>query len=531
MRFAAGHGLALLMGLAASTAAQAQVRLNNSLSPAVLTQHVITIRTTRQPAEPAVGQPQRFVQTGRWVRYNLDALYGDRARVAQLLVLEPASRSTTFPEDAPLPSSRIRLRTVTIHSTRDETVRLGSLFPQHLLLERVLDHGHFPGGKVQVGQRWQQPIERADLAGTLSYELTAVESAGEGRLAVIAMSYEGRLGDDLQWLEPLEATLYWSTRLGTLSQLTAQAAVRRTADDLPATTERIELKIKRLQRTRLDPRSDREVRQSLIEVSELVAIAQQGEPEVVARRAQAFLRSYPHSPWRPVVDHYLQRLATLADAQLQRENMELISGLAALVVRWQEASSKGNEASLARVGRELAHLAVHHAEALRALVGCSSANVRSMAVFALGFGPAENLELVVPLVGDGHPRVRAWAYCALARLADTHTDPQLLQQGLNDADHRVRARAAEAVAACWDTQAAATPAVRDRLIELLDDDSSPVRAHAARALVRLGDAQALPAIKWAIKRETDLVVRRHLAECEAALEGSASRPSTLPASP
>jgi hypothetical protein len=505
--------------------AAAQVRLVNSLAESVLTHHTITIRTTRQPTQPVVAQPDRFVQTGRWVRYTMEQTGEDTARVAQMVVLEQASRSVSSPYDDPLPPGRVRLRTVTVGASDDETVWLGADSTGHLLLQVLLDCGHFPTEPIEVGHRWEHHLEVGPIEGTLRYELTSEESAGEGRLAVIALHFDGRVGENLEWVQPLEATLYWSTRLGVLSTLNAQAALLHRGPEGSAVSDSIEIKIRRLERERLAPAADRELRQSLIDVSELVTIADQGDPASIARAANAYLRTHPHSPWKPVATQYLEMLAAAADARLQREHMELIAGVAALAVRWQEAARQGSEPSLSRLARELTHVAEHHEEELRILLTSQDANVRSLAVFALGFGPAENLPVVTAVTQDEHPRVRAWAYFALAQLADERTDLAVLQLGLDDPDSNVRARAAQAVAACWPAHAEQADAVRDRLIELLTDEDAVVRAQAGLALLRFAGPQARDAIQHALAKETDPHVREQLAACAAALE-PASRPTS-----
>jgi HEAT repeat protein len=172
----------------------------------------------------------------------------------------------------------------------------------------------------------------------------------------------------------------------------------------------------------------------------------------------------------------------------------------------------------------LEHVAEHHRNELRELLTCDNPNVQAMAVFALGFGPAENLAMVAPMARYKHPRVRAWAYCALAHLANDETEPTLLRQGLDDPDASVRARAAQAIAACWDTQNPQTAAVATRLEELLDDDSSPVRAWAGRALLHVQGPQALERLQWALDRETDTTVRQQLQDCLSTIRDTVEIP-------
>lgn len=138
------------------------------------------------------------------------------------------------------------------------------------------------------------------------------------------------------------------------------------------------------------------------------------------------------------------------------------------------------------------------APALRAALGDADPAARAMACRALGWQRDPRLAPdLIDALTDPEPDVRDHAVRALGVCLGGRSTPPAAAAALIDAladpDPIVRASAARTCG--WLEVDGARPALRARLS---DDDSGPVRAEAAHALGRLGDAQSTPALLAAL---------------------------------
>ena len=135
--------------------------------------------------------------------------------------------------------------------------------------------------------------------------------------------------------------------------------------------------------------------------------------------------------------------------------------------------------------------------------------VREMTAWALG--SIEQREgsaaLQHALREDTDDAVRETSAWALAQIEDRAAVDALDAAALNDKSTRVRGTAAWAIGQLREDNNGGAPA---GLVKLLKDESEDTRRKAAWALGQIGDANAVPAIRDALKVEQSTEVRRAL---------------------
>jgi HEAT repeat protein len=106
---------------------------------------------------------------------------------------------------------------------------------------------------------------------------------------------------------------------------------------------------------------------------------------------------------------------------------------------------------------------------------------------------------------DADDKVRETAVWARGEIEDESVIDALAQIAANDKNSRVRGTAAWAIGQMDERGRAPKP-----LLTLLKDESTDTRVKAAWALGQIGDSTALPAIRNALKSETNETVNRAL---------------------
>ena len=133
------------------------------------------------------------------------------------------------------------------------------------------------------------------------------------------------------------------------------------------------------------------------------------------------------------------------------------------------------------------------------------------------------LEALRPQLTHPNPTVRGNVISALAALGSETRDEEVLA-GLHDQSSEVRMFAAAA------GRDAGTPAVTQRLLELVADDDWLVRQQAAGALGHIGDASTVPYLEKRLEEESDEDVQAAIRETLDQLEANDDE-SLLPPKP
>jgi len=240
----------------------------------------------------------------------------------------------------------------------------------------------------------------------------------------------------------------------------------------------------------------------------LIRTLRDQNPGVRANSAWALGRIEDGRALRPLIGLFSDESAIVREAAIVAAGrMESTATVSALtrVVRQDNAPSVRRVAAWA-LGNIEAREAVP--ELVRALSQDSDARVREMSAWALG-----NIEdrsgtsaLSNAARSDADDRVRETAVWALAQIEDATSLEALGQIAGSDRSSRVRGTAAWAIGQL-DSRGARAPA---GLLRALKDETEDTRVKAAWALGELGDVNALPAIREALRTETSEKVQRAL---------------------
>src|SRR5687767_4267746 len=243
-------------------------------------------------------------------------------------------------------------------------------------------------------------------------------------------------------------------------------------------------------------------------IDPLIRSLRDATPGVRANSAWALGRIEDGRALRPIVSLFSDESAMVREAAIVAAgHMESTATVAALirVVRQDNAPNVRRVAAWA-LGNIESREAVQ--ELSRALAQDADARVREMSAWALG-----NIEdrsgtsaLSSAARSDADDRVRETAVWALAQIEDGTSLEVLGQIVGSDRSSRVRGTAAWAIGQL-DGRGMRAPA---GLLRALKDDSEDTRVKAAWALGELGDVNALPAIREALRTEQTQQVQRAL---------------------
>ena len=243
-------------------------------------------------------------------------------------------------------------------------------------------------------------------------------------------------------------------------------------------------------------------------IDPLIRSLRDAAPGVRANSAWALGRIENGRALRPLVSLFTDESALVREAAvIAAGRMESTATVAALirVVRQDNAPSVRRVAAWA-LGNIEAREGVQ--ELARALAQDSDTRVREMAAWALG--NIEDRSATTALSNaagsDADDRVRESAVWALAQIEDGTSLEALGQIAGNDRSSHVRGTAAWAIGQL-DGRGMRAPA---GLLQALKDVSEDTRVKAAWALGELGDVNALPAIREALRTEKSDQVQRAL---------------------
>lgn len=243
-------------------------------------------------------------------------------------------------------------------------------------------------------------------------------------------------------------------------------------------------------------------------IDPLIQTLRDASPAVRANSAWALGRIEDGRALRPLVSLFSDESSLVREAAIVAAGrMESTATVSALirVVRQDNAPSVRRVAAWA-LGNIESRDAVQ--ELSRALAQDADARVREMSAWALG-----NIEdrsgtsaLATAARTDADDRVRESAVWALAQIEDGTSLEALGQIAGNDKSSRVRGTAAWAIGQLDGRGMRAPPG----LLQALRDASEDTRVKAAWALGELGDVNALPAIREALRAEKSDQVQRAL---------------------
>jgi HEAT repeat protein len=174
----------------------------------------------------------------------------------------------------------------------------------------------------------------------------------------------------------------------------------------------------------------------------------------------------------------------------------LRNALVTLIRRWQRAALSGSVEALQPVRATFREMMAAQRTALHELAGDADQNTRAMATFCVAFGdqPAD-LTVVTRACADASERVRIWAAYGLAERRDPNTDLDVLLKLLGDAHPKVRVRACQATRACVPIDSPRRGEFARRLLRMVAGDPDDlVHPPAAQALDALATEEELTAL-------------------------------------
>ena len=240
-------------------------------------------------------------------------------------------------------------------------------------------------------------------------------------------------------------------------------------------------------RFRLDS-VDEVARRKLIQAADkLVVIAGGDERSRVRKAALNALRAVDSSWWLPT-----------AERMAEEDSEESLRKLALKAIEDAVETGPRSAAVLGRV-----------------LTADKEAGVRRKAAVIIGKKKwsAAEAALVTAALDDPDEGVRKEALKSLLKVGTEASRPSLHLLMLEEADKKVRLSVVERI------ERSPLPIDRNALVEALGDMSSDVARHAARALVRLGDASVAEVLRQKARETTDPKVSQEFNEAAARLGG------------
>lgn len=503
-------GLLTVAFCAAARAADVAVRLRNDLTPGALATYRISIKGERTSPFRRWEEKLTFEQSGRLTLLVIDEVPKkaqarrtwmmelDEPVVVSLLRDGQAVDGTFSAKAVGLPPKVVQLQAIDIDGSRAAASPAGGSMVQRLGMLLSLDFAHWPEDLAAVGETWEADAGREELQGTWTFRYDATEGRGADRLAVGSFAFEGAATGAFAGaatIESVEGTWKWRVAKRCLHSSTARVKLRYGEREEPRTLElNVALEAERLER--LPDESLKQAREELAQVGEMAGALNSAESEKALADLKAFAAGHAKSIWLPVVTNLLERTAFEADTFGDMNESQLRDALVKLITRWQMADMGGHPEALQPVRATFRELTDAHRETLHKLTRDEDANTRAIATFCVAFGEeASDLAPVVANCSDDEARVRAWAAYGLAERRDEALDSSVLRALLEDENGTVRQRACMAVGACIRRDGPDRAAFMKQLVRMaLEDPDHAVRGRAAEAIDALAVKEDLPVL-------------------------------------
>jgi hypothetical protein len=494
----------LTLGGLAPEALAIKIRLRNDLTVGMVTEYAVRIAGTRVTPGLRYEENVRFTQEGRLTLAVLEAPDRRHARRAWMMTLDPPQlveitrdgQPVTQPPPAGalgLPPAASQLRLATIDAAQASASPVGGSRVQRAGLLLALDFSQWPNRLIAEGETWESPVERPELAGTWKHTYVSMTGRGRTRVARGRFEFSGALiGPFADVAEVKQVTGSWAWRVAERSLEASESQVMLAYGPKGERRElSMQVSLSRTQRRKLAADDLADARTELQQLGKL-SNPVNPQPEALAE----FVKTHPESLWSPVARDLLARTRINTEALGAMDADRLRNALVTLIRRWQRAALSGSVEALQPVRATFREMMAAQRTALHELAGDADQNTRAMATFCVAFGdqPAD-LTVVTRACADASERVRIWAAYGLAERRDPNTDLDVLLELLGDAHPKVRVRACQATRACVPIDSPRRGEFARRLLRMVTGDPDDlVHPPAAQALDALATEEELPAL-------------------------------------
>jgi HEAT repeat protein len=232
---------------------------------------------------------------------------------------------------------------------------------------------------------------------------------------------------------------------------------------------------------------------------------QLGHTRDATKLVDGFVQQYPDSPWMPVIADLRAKIKAQNDGQARLSNAELLKSIGTLFLELEAANEKADDDARESATSLLAALASDYGPRLRKHAQSDDEQTRGLAIFALAFSTKpDDFASAEAGCSDSSSRVRTLTISAIAASGRSGVSADLLLKLLEDKTAGVRARAADAIAACIRRDDLSVQPLVDALDKMMvHDDTVAVRRSAIRAIEAIGGPGDIPRLEQALSHELD----------------------------
>jgi len=459
-----------------------------------------------------------YEQVATWTQINMADPKPATATLYQMMADGPAKVLGYFKDNkqlksAPKASRSLLSRGSTRLESGEKSMRNSPALtprvegPERAILELVLDFAHWPPKRIEAGHKWERDVKAPDFSGTQTFEFVDLSKEGGETQARLTMFGSGRFAGGLEReyeFGKVQAVIHWARLDQRLERIEAQASWRRLRGDAPIEYD-MKIQVKLIHAQRLAESVQERLKLQVEAINLAARETQLGHTRDATKLVDGFVQQYPDSPWMPVIADLRAKIKAQNDGQARLSNAELLKSIGTLFLELEAANEKADDDARESATSLLAALASDYGPRLRKHAQSDDEQTRGLAIFALAFSTKpDDFASAEAGCSDSSSRVRTLTISAIAASGRSGVSADLLLKLLEDKTAGVRARAADAIAACIRRDDLSVQPLVDALDKMMvHDDTVAVRRSAIRAIEAIGGPGDIPRLEQALSHELD----------------------------